>query len=63
MESLVIVLFVPFLLLQEHTLVGGKDAAKPQTIQLSGLGIMPEHCIIDVENEMDVYISPIPGAK
>ncbi|XP_072028928.1 kinesin-like protein KIF13A isoform X2 [Amphiura filiformis] len=49
--------------LKEHTLVGGKDAAKPQTIQLSGLGIMPEHCIIDVENEMDVYISPIPGAK
>ncbi|XP_038051604.1 kinesin-like protein KIF13B [Patiria miniata] len=49
--------------LKEHTLVGGVDSDKKQDIQLNGLGIMPQHCIIDVENEMDVYLIPIDGAK
>ena len=44
-------------------MVGGVDSEKKQDIQLNGLGIMPQHCIIDVENEMDVYLIPIDGAK
>ena len=49
--------------LQEHTLVGRPDAPDAQQdIQLSGLGIMPEHCIIDIEDS-DVYITPLEGAR
>ncbi|XP_022106893.1 kinesin-like protein KIF13A isoform X4 [Acanthaster planci] len=49
--------------LKEHTLVGRVDSDKEQDIQLNGLGIMSQHCIIDVENEMDVYLIPMEGAK
>ncbi|CAG2222721.1 KIF13 [Mytilus edulis] len=45
---------------RDHTLVGRVDAPKQQDIQLSGLGIMPEHCMVDVENN-DVYVSPLEG--
>lgn len=31
---------------QEHTLVGRKEAPVEQDIQLSGLGIQPEHCVL-----------------
>ncbi|XP_071144452.1 kinesin-like protein KIF13A [Mytilus edulis] len=48
--------------LKDHTLVGRVDAPKQQDIQLSGLGIMPEHCMVDVENN-DVYVSPLEGAR
>ncbi|XP_019632740.1 PREDICTED: kinesin-like protein KIF13A isoform X8 [Branchiostoma belcheri] len=48
--------------LKDHTLVGRPDAPTPQDIQLSGLGIQPEHCIIDLEGE-DVYITPMPEAR
>ncbi|XP_071804732.1 kinesin-like protein KIF13A isoform X3 [Asterias amurensis] len=49
--------------LKDHTLIGRSDSDKKQDIQLNGLGIMLQHCIIDVENEMDVYFTPIDGAK
>ena len=48
--------------LQEHTLVGRPDAPKQPDIQLSGLGVAPEHAVIDVEDN-DVYITPIDGAR
>uniref|UniRef100_A0A0L8I897 Kinesin motor domain-containing protein n=1 Tax=Octopus bimaculoides TaxID=37653 RepID=A0A0L8I897_OCTBM len=48
--------------LKEHTLVGRTDAAVQQDIHLSGLGIMPEHCIVDFEGN-DVYLTPLEGAR
>ena len=48
--------------MQEHTLVGRPDAPKAQDIQLSGLGIMLEHCILDMEDQ-DVFITPLDGAR
>ncbi|GAB1598063.1 KIF13A isoform X15, partial [Argonauta hians] len=48
--------------LKEHTLVGRTDAAVQQDIHLSGLGIMPEHCIVDFEGN-DVYLTPHEGAR
>ena len=43
-------------------MVGRPDAPKEQDIQLSGLGIMPEHCIVDIETS-DVFLSPLEGAR
>ena len=48
--------------LQEHTLVGRPDAGKEQDIQLSGLGIMQEHCVVDLEDS-EVFITPLEGAR
>ncbi|XP_034249047.1 kinesin-like protein KIF13A isoform X2 [Thrips palmi] len=36
--------------LKERTLVGAKGAESEQDIQLSGLGIQPEHCVIVIED-------------
>ena len=49
-------------MLQDHTLVGRPNASQQQDIQLSGLGIMPEHAIVDVENN-EVFITPLEGAR
>ncbi|XP_077990731.1 kinesin-like protein KIF13A [Glandiceps talaboti] len=49
--------------LKEHTLVGRPDAPANPDIQLSGLGIMPEHCVINIENEFEVYITPMENAR
>ena len=49
-------------LLQDHTLVGRPNAQQQQDIQLSGLGIMPEHAIVDVQNN-EVFITPLDGAR
>lgn len=43
-------------------MVGRPDAPKEQDIQLSGLGIMPEHCILELENN-EVYLTPHEGAR
>ncbi|XP_025092061.1 kinesin-like protein KIF13A isoform X3 [Pomacea canaliculata] len=48
--------------LKEHTLVGRPNAQTQQDIQLSGLGIMPEHAIVDLENH-DVFVTPLEGAR
>ncbi|XP_067139830.1 kinesin-like protein KIF13A isoform X3 [Centruroides vittatus] len=48
--------------LKDKTLIGRPDAPVEQDIQLSGLGIMPEHCIIVIENS-DIYIIPMEGAR
>lgn len=48
--------------MKERTLVGRPDAPSEQDIQLSGLGIMPEHCIITIEGS-ELYITPLEGAR
>ncbi|XP_022249018.1 kinesin-like protein KIF13A isoform X2 [Limulus polyphemus] len=49
--------------LKDRTLVGRPDAPLEQDIQLSGLGIMPEHCVITVEENQEVFINPLEGAR
>ncbi|XP_044741310.1 kinesin-like protein KIF13A [Chrysoperla carnea] len=44
--------------LKDRTLVGSRDA----DIQLSGLGIQPEHCLIILENG-ELYMEPIDNAR
>lgn len=46
------------LVLQDRTVVGGKGA----DIQLSGLGIQPEHCVITIEDGA-LFIEPLANAK
>ncbi|XP_060606101.1 kinesin-like protein KIF13A, partial [Ruditapes philippinarum] len=47
---------------QEHTLVGcPNDVTKPD-IQLQGLGIQPEHCVVDI-TENEVFVTPVEGAR
>ncbi|XP_037382435.1 kinesin-like protein KIF13B isoform X2 [Talpa occidentalis] len=41
--------------LKEHTLIGSADS---QDIQLCGMGILPEHCIIDITPEGQVELTP-----
>ena len=58
-----LILFLCFpVCVQDHTLVGRPNAATQQDIQLSGLGIMPEHAVVDVANN-EVYITPLDGAR
>ncbi|KAK7862050.1 hypothetical protein R5R35_011474 [Gryllus longicercus] len=48
--------------LKERTLVGGRGAPMEQDIQLSGLGIQPEHCIITIEDG-GLLMEPVNGAR
>lgn len=48
--------------LKERTLVGAKGAESEQDIQLSGLGIQPEHCIIVIEDG-GLFMEPRPNAR
>ncbi|XP_076639864.1 kinesin-like protein KIF13A isoform X7 [Colletes latitarsis] len=48
--------------LKERTLVGGRSAKTDQDIQLHGLGILPEHCVITIE-ESGLYMTPLNGAR
>ncbi|XP_071403710.1 kinesin-like protein KIF13B isoform X2 [Pithys albifrons albifrons] len=41
--------------LKEHTLIGSDNS---QDIQLCGMGILPEHCIIDITPEGQVVLTP-----
>ncbi len=50
--------------LKEHTLIGRSDAPIEQDIQLSGIGIMPEHCIIEInKSSNELFIIPLEGAR
>lgn len=51
-----------FFLPQDRTLVGGKGAPSEQDIQLSGLGIQPEHCVILVEDG-GLFMEPMSNAR
>lgn len=48
--------------LKERTLVGAKGAESEQDIQLSGLGIQPEHCVIVIEDG-GLIMEPRPSAR
>ncbi|KAL1139626.1 hypothetical protein AAG570_006606 [Ranatra chinensis] len=46
--------------LKERTLVGAKTT---QDIQLSGLGIQPEHCVLTIEDGQKLYMTPVANAR
>ncbi|XP_067009212.2 kinesin-like protein KIF13A [Anabrus simplex] len=48
--------------LKERTLVGARDAPSEQDIQLSGLGIQPEHSVITIEDG-GLFMEPLNGAR
>ncbi|XP_055528668.1 kinesin-like protein KIF13A isoform X2 [Wyeomyia smithii] len=50
--------------LKDVTLIGGvcNDTSKQPDIQLLGLGIQPEHCIISIEDG-ELFMKPIEGAR
>ncbi|KAH8401746.1 hypothetical protein KR009_007617, partial [Drosophila setifemur] len=49
--------------LKERTLIGGRSISGQQPdIQLSGLGIQPEHCVITIEDS-GLYMDPVQGAR
>lgn len=50
------------LVVQEKTLIGRPDADPQQDIQLLGLGIMPEHCVVVVDGS-DIVLIPLDGAR
>lgn len=48
--------------LKEYTMIGGPNVDPPPDIQLFGLGIQSEHCVIKIEDG-DLYIEPINNAR
>ncbi|XP_017838291.1 kinesin-like protein KIF13B isoform X2 [Drosophila busckii] len=49
--------------LKERTLIGGRTISGQQPdIQLSGLGIQPEHCVITIEDS-GLFMDPVQGAR
>ncbi|XP_075454796.1 kinesin-like protein KIF13B isoform X2 [Ascaphus truei] len=46
--------------LKDHTLIGSDDS---QDIQLCGMGILPEHCIIDITPEGQVTVTPMKNTR
>lgn len=49
--------------LKDRTLIGGRTISGQQPdIQLSGLGIQPEHCVITIEDS-GLYMEPVQGAR
>ncbi len=49
-----------FALLQDHTRVGADTS---QDIQLFGIGIQSEHCVLDVTSDGDVTLTPADNAR
>lgn len=45
---------------QEHTKVGSADS---QDIQLCGMGIQAEHCVIDITLDAAVMLTPYRNAR
>lgn len=45
---------------QEHTKVGSADS---QDIQLCGMGIQAEHCLIDITADIAVILTPYRNAR
>nr|XP_023646271.1 kinesin-like protein KIF13A isoform X3 [Paramormyrops kingsleyae] len=46
--------------LKEHTLVGADTS---QDIQLFGIGILPDHCMLDMSPDGDVTLTPMENAR
>ncbi|XP_052250414.1 kinesin-like protein KIF13B isoform X2 [Dreissena polymorpha] len=49
--------------LKERTVVGCPNEETRPDIQLSGLGIQPEHCIVEIADAQEVYVTPVEGAR
>lgn len=47
---------------QEQTVVGCPNEETRPDIQLSGLGIQPRHCVVQIEDN-EVYVTPEDGAR
>lgn len=45
---------------QDHTKVGSADS---QDIQLCGMGIQAEHCVIDITADTAVVLTPYRNAR
>ena len=61
-QHTVLVIRIAALCLQEYTRIGRPGTETPQDIQLRGLGIANEHCVIEIV-EKDVFITPMGGAR
>ncbi len=49
--------------LKERTLIGRPDAEVEQDIQLSGVGIMPEHAVIEIDRHAgEIWMEPAAGS-
>ncbi|KAG8226151.1 hypothetical protein J437_LFUL005812 [Ladona fulva] len=48
--------------LKDRTLIGRRDAPVEQDIQLSGLGIAPEHCVLEVDDGA-LHMLALEGAR
>ncbi|XP_044146817.1 kinesin-like protein KIF13B isoform X2 [Bufo gargarizans] len=46
--------------LKDHTLIGSDNS---QDIQLCGMGILPEHCLVDISTEGQVILTPMKNAR
>ncbi|KAM4694601.1 kinesin-like protein KIF13B [Discoglossus pictus] len=46
--------------LKDHTLIGSDDS---QDIQLCGMGILAEHCVIDISPEGQVVLTPMKNTR
>ncbi|XP_075057298.1 kinesin-like protein KIF13B isoform X2 [Mixophyes fleayi] len=46
--------------LKDHTLIGSDDS---QDIQLCGMGILPEHCVVDISAEGQVILTPMKNTR
>lgn len=50
--------------LKERTLIGRPDSTEEVDIQLSGVGIMPEHAVIDIDREHnEIWMETLNGAR
>ncbi|XP_063771146.1 kinesin-like protein KIF13B isoform X2 [Pseudophryne corroboree] len=46
--------------LKDHTLIGSDDS---QDIQLCGMGILPEHCVVDITMDGQVILTPMKNTR
>jgi kinesin family protein 13 len=49
--------------LKVRTLIGRPDASIKQDIELIGVGISPEHCIIEIRNHNQIFLIPLNKSK
>lgn len=53
-------ILITYVFNKDHTRVGADTS---QDIQLFGIGIQPEHCVIDITTDGEVYLSPKENAR
>ncbi|CAF4353127.1 unnamed protein product, partial [Adineta steineri] len=49
--------------LKTKTRIGRPDAPIKQDIELIGVGISPEHCIIEMKNQNQIFLIPLNKQK